>query len=167
MSAMMQMLMAGSISIPVTSYANTGGTGNRTAIITCSTNITVAGGVIGNLVDGSNLNGVTNSVDFNGAANTNGNFIAFAWAAVKYIDEVNIYCAASAPSNGVWVWEYSVNGSTAWTQVASFTWNTQTQTVALTGVPGSGALAYRMRKNGTLGSMSNIYYGEVEFKISP
>lgn len=149
-----------------TSYANAGGTGDRTASITVTTNIAITGGTINNLVDGGFASGTPDNVDHNGAANTDGNYYKFDFGSAKVIDEAKVYCVAGTPANGTWLWQYSLDNTT-WTQVASVTWNTATQTMTLTGVPSTGARYYRFIKSGTSGVMSNIYYSEFEFKIAP
>jgi hypothetical protein len=148
---------------PTTTYV----TGDRTATITVTTNITITGGTINNFVDGDFSANTAGSIDFNGAANTAGNYIRFDWGvgALKYFDEAKIYCA-TAPANDIWKWQYSVSDGTTWVDLNSFTWNTSTQTQAVTGMPSTGARYLRMIKVGTSGTMSNLYYEEFEFKTA-
>ena len=90
-----------------TSYANTGGTGNRTAIIT----VTVTGGFSGSpsvLVNGDL---VTNNIWFSGTTAIQFEFTEFK----KIIDEAKFYQQLTT-SHGTWKWQGSDNGST-WTDI--------------------------------------------------
>lgn len=88
---------AGSRTNPATSYANTYGTGDRTASITItSSDQAVDAGILSNLVDGAFGNSSNDGVDFgpgSGTASASGEgiLIDFGSTAVKFIDEVKIY----------------------------------------------------------------------------
>jgi hypothetical protein len=55
---------------------------------------------------------------------------------------------------------------TTWVDLNSFTWNTSTQTQAVTGMPSTGARYLRMIKVGTSGTITNAWYEEFEFKTA-
>ena len=144
-----------------TSYANSGGTGDRTASIT----VTLTGNFLGagsaaGFVNGSFAN---NHYFGNNAATTYG--FTFDFGTARIIDEAKFY-QQNTTSHGVWKWQGSSNGS-SWTDIgSSFTFGgaaTQTQT-ALNG----NTTAYRYyRVIGVSGTASDSpWLYEWEFKIS-
>jgi hypothetical protein len=143
---------------PTTSYANPGGTGNRTATITVTTTITLGGGTISQLVDGSYALNIwftaqtlrTITFDFGAGAS-------------KYIDEFKWY-QANAIGHGTWVFGGSNDDSSYIEFPETFTLGSAaTQTVPVTNT--SAYRYYRLRQtSGATNSGPNI--GEIEFKIA-
>lgn len=146
-------------------YANTGGTGDRTSIITPSTTQPTGGADSVTIT----VDGVTAAGDyyFNGAQAVAGNVMKFIFPNKVKITEAIFYSSSgSAGGSGVWRWQGS-NDGTNWTNIGgTFTLATvhpQTQTT-LAG-NGVGYLQYRV-----LGVSGNIIAGgcynrEWEFKI--
>lgn len=159
------------LSAPTTAYANAGGTGDRTASITISSNITPDGGIINNLIDGGVSVNTTDGIDMPGTGSTaipTDTYVKFDFGAStkKYIDEVKIKFDAGIPPNmGAWVVQCSNDDST-YTTVGSYTWNTATQTVTLSGVDPEGFRYWKLAKNGAGSNYTNSYWLEVEFKIA-
>lgn len=156
---------------PATSYANTGGTGDRTAVITVTQSSGLLATPIDNLVDGSYVTDGGGSTFFNsGSANTSADQIIFDFGSAKYISEFKWYQVAGN-SHGNWDVIGSSNGSTG----------TTITTVALGGISDNGAggspNTYDLSMNGALyryyilqgasGSKSGSpWISEVEFKIN-
>ena len=150
------------------SYANAGGTGNRTASIAVAVSgISVDGGAASNLVNGST------SVDTSGSWYTNTNVAAagatirfdFGVGASKVITEAKWYQNTAAVSHGAWKWQGS-NDASVWTDIgASFTLGgatVQTQTALSANI--AGYRYYQLL--GVSGTFSNAAFNEeVEFKI--
>lgn len=150
---------------PSTSYANSGGTGNRTATIT----ITLSGGLSGSgtgdkLVDGSFGTTSATAVFFN--AVSNGVITAdFGVGAQKYINEFKWYQNGTAP-HGTWVFEGSNDNSSYTTLGSSFTLDGISIGTAFTITHASPApyRYYRLRQ--TAGTTSTAPWNqEWEFKI--
>lgn len=138
-----------------TSYANAGGTGNRTATITV-----VAAGW-SNASPNTLVNGnLTETVGyFNGLSS-----LEFQWTTPKIIDEVKFY-QQNTVAHGTWKWQGS-NDGTLWTDVGgSFTLGgVATQTI--TTLAGNTQGYYRWRIVLVSGASSNSpYVYEFEFKI--
>lgn len=147
------------------SYANSGGTGNRTGSITTTSNGTGwrdNGGNESEMVNG-NLTGVTWWAS--GGSNS-GMWLKFDFGSgnTKVIQEAKWYQSTS-DSHGTWKWQGS-NDNSSWTDIgSSFTLGgatTQTQT-SLSG----NTTAYRYYKLAAVsGSASgNPYIYEIEFKL--
>jgi hypothetical protein len=154
--------------IPITSYANAGGTGDRTASITVTEAIAnFPNGVIANLVDGAFGQNSTDSCGFTPSAPsmTDGEYFQFDFGSNKYIDEWKIY-VGSITDNGSWFIQGSDSSGSGYVTYQTFTWNTATQTVTVAGVPASGHRYWRMTKNGTSGTYADAWYVEWEFKIA-
>lgn len=138
-----------------TSYANTGGTGNRTSIIT----VTAAGfaGTPSILVNGDL---VTNVAWFNNLTVLQFEFTGFK----KIIDEAKFYQQLTT-SHGTWKWQGSNNGTT-WTDIgSSFTLGgSTTQTItALAGNTTEYKYYQIVRVSGASSTAPYVY--EFEFKI--
>jgi F5/8 type C domain len=146
-------------------YANAGGTGNRTGVIIVTTTAILGNGVIGNLVDGSQVSGAPNSVWFN--ANQSGREVRFdfnMFGAPRRITEVTWYQDVAAV-HGNWKWQGSNDGS-AWTDIgAEFTLGSPA-TQVITTLSGNINFWRFYRMLQTAGSTSsNPWLREIEFAI--
>lgn len=156
---------------PTTSYANAGGTGDRTATITASVTgfQSLGGGTASNLVDGAFATNTTDAC-YHAAASgvTNGGFtFDFGVGAAKYIDEFKWYQNATA-ALGTCVFEGSNDNSSYTTLGSSFTLNDAGSGSGTTfSTPHSVPAPYRYyRIRQTSGSSTNNpYFKEIEFKI--
>lgn len=138
-----------------TSYANTGGTGDRTGIITISSNLTWTG-TVSTIINGA----FTNSLYWANNALSGIDVLAFDFGSAKVIDEFKWY-QSDATTHGTWVFEGSSDGS-SWTGLgSSFTLTNGT-------FPITNTTAYRYyRLRGLSGTARNIpWLREIEFKIS-
>lgn len=143
-----------------TLYTNTGGTGNRSALITVSaTSITAGGGAPGDTVDGT----LTNSYWWTNATGNGTAWLTFDFGvgASKVIDQLRLY-QDTAQSHGTWRFEGSNDNST-WTQCGvDFTLQ------AFYAIPVPNTTGYRYyRLRHMSGSRSQTpYIREFEFKIA-
>lgn len=154
------------LTIPTTSYANAGGTGNRTASITATSNETwVNGSTPPAVVDGDFTADNTHSLNTSKTVAA-GAYVRFDFGALvkKYIDEVKLYYSTT-PANGSWKIRGS-NDASSWTDLVTFTWNTATQTVTLTGMDAAGYRYYDIISPGGV-AMTAALWEETEFKIAP
>lgn len=150
-----------------TDYANSGGTGDRTASISVTVSSSLlASGTASNLVDGATGNNTTDSIIFSAVA-VAGETIVFDFGAgvAKIITEATWKQGATS-THGTWKWQTSNDGDT-WTDAgAAFTLGgatSQTQTV-LNGT-NYGYRFYRLL--GVSGTASGApWIQEVEFKIA-
>lgn len=147
---------------PTTSYANAGGTGNRSGIIT-ATNVGTAFGLgsPSNMVDG----GTSNDCYFaNGVGGTQFYF-DFGVGAQKYIDEIRIKDNATNANLGTFQMAGS-NDASSWTNIGSpFTWQGPTSGTTVSMVHAVPA-AYRYYRFTSTSNTSNVdYILELEFKI--
>lgn len=149
---------------PITSYSNTGGQGDRTAIITVTSNVTPAAGTLNNLVDGAVANNSTDSIDFSGGGVPD-SYIRFDFSTPVYIDEITINCSG-APANGTWTVRVS-NDLATFLQVASFNWDAATETDALAGMQPEGYRYLDLFHAGATTMDPAPWYREVTFKIAP
>ncbi len=162
----MMVLQNIALTAPTTSYANSGGTGNRTASITVTR--TAAALDVGNdparLVDGSFVTGAGGSCNASGTVGAS-EYVRFDFGAAtkKYIDELKIYYDR-VPANGSWKIQAS-NDASSWTDLVTFTWNQQTQTLTLTGVDVEGYRYYQMIFPAG-GGITGAWFEELEFKIA-
>lgn len=149
-------------------YLATGGTGNRTASITVSTNITIIEGTIDNLVDGALTNDSSSGVNWTYEPNIPGKYVRFDFGVgnAKIVTEVTKRMGQTETvTRGFWKWQGSNNGS-AWTDVSA----SQQLGAGLTDVfPFTGnATAYRYYQMiGVSGGVdgNGHYWVEIEFKI--
>lgn len=148
-----------------TSYANSGGTGDRTGSITLTVTGSLNGSAVGTpnvLLDGV-TSGATNLYFNNNSANSYG--FKFDFGTAKIINEAKFH-QENTTSHGTWKWQGSNDGS-SWTDIgSSFTFGgaaIQTQT-SLSG----NTTAYRYYQViGVSGTASNSpYIYEFEFKIN-
>ena len=143
-----------------TSYANTGGTGDRQATITETTTVTW-NGTFSKIIDGD----TTESTHWMTSGANAGLYIRFDFGSGKFIDQVKWY-QSSAVSQGIWKWQGSDDAS-SWTDVSNPFYLgavAATQTICL--YP-ANATSYRYWQIiGVSGSASSgAYQCEVEFKI--
>lgn len=146
---------------PATSYANTGGTGNRTGVIT-ATNLGTAFGLgsITSLIDGA----TGNSCYFTMGAT--GYVLNFDFLSAKYIDEIRIKTNVGGTATGTWQMLGS-NDNTNFVSVgAPFVWNGVPAGTTFPMVHASPA-AYRYYQFTQIsGTTTNTDYQlELEFKI--
>lgn len=149
-----------------TSYANPGGTGDRTSIITVTTTATLAGGSppISGLVDGINSN---TGAPFWTAGQTL-RTITFDFGPTLFkqvIDEAKWYQNGTS-AHGTWRWEASDDGS-SWTPIsANFTLDGGS-TGAVIGDLSANTTGYRYyrlaQQSGT--TSATPWLREIEFKI--
>lgn len=157
---------AASFTPPATSYANTGGTGNRTATITATSNITWDGGSTSNLINGS-TSGTNTSVAVDepgtgGTAISDGDYIRFQFGSAKYINEVKAYHNGTV-NHGNWKWQVSNDGS-SWVDASSSTaWNGTSQTFTI--APDNRYTYYQFINVGGGVNWPNTWIQEFEFKI--
>lgn len=143
-----------------TSYANAGGTGDRTATITATTTVTW-NGTFTNIINGN----TTESNNWMSGGSNSGLYIRFDFGSAKLVDQVKWY-QDSATSQGYWKWQGS-NDASAWTDVSnSFPLGPVGATQVIYLYP-SNATSYRYwQVIGTSGSTSpGSYQREVEFKL--
>lgn len=136
--------------------------GDRTAQITVTTNITWGAGTNDNLVDGAGGANGSDSVDApDPTPLADGDFIRFDYgSAPKYVDEIKISKIGSG-DNGAWK-VFGGNSLPPSNQLASFTWDSITETVPLTSNLDSYRF-YEIRKDGS-GTWANEWIQEFEFK---
>lgn len=106
-----------------TSYANSGGTGDRTALITVTTDATLGSGpgTASNLVDGAKANNTNDSAWWD--SGQSGRRLTFYFNGnSKIIDEAKWYQNGPA-AHGTWKWQVSDDGSSWVDKSASFTLN--------------------------------------------
>src|SRR5580765_271662 len=145
-----------------TSYANSGGSGNRTPTIVQIT-IAFSGGGVPSGTPSLALDGATSTNAFFFGNNT-GTTVEFWFASRKIIDEAKLYQSTTA-SHGTWKWQGS-NDRTTWTDIGSTFTLGGVATQTLTSLAGNvtGYVFYRLfQVSGTASSSPWIY--EFEFKI--
>lgn len=164
----MMCLWQNSLTMPVTSYANAGGTGNRTATITVNIAGSLpapVGGTLSNIVNGDFSANNTGScgVGSGTTAFSDGDAFEYVFPSLVFIDEWKAYMDR-AISWGSWKNQYW--DGAAFQDLNSFTWNSQTQTQAVTGMPFTGTTKLRVMKVGAASGLVAPYYEEKEFKIA-
>jgi hypothetical protein len=147
------------------SYANAGGTGDRTGVISVTTTAILGNGTINNLVDGSQVADANGSVWW--SQNQSGRevrFDFFMFGAPRCITEVTWYQDIIAV-HGNWKWQGSNDGS-AWTDIgAEFTLGTPA-TQVITTLSGNTNFWRFYRILQTVGSTSQSpWLKEIEFAI--
>jgi len=164
-AAAAQVASAGLV-IPATSYANTGGTGSRTGIITVTTDMALDEGAITSVVNGGLGYNATDGCSPTTAA-VSGKYIKFDFGTAKRIDECRL--SSNVTSNGTWKWQGS-NDNSAWTDIgSSFSMvGGNAPAFAVIGDMSANNDSYRYYR--TLGVSGNdaggTYLVEFEFKIS-
>jgi hypothetical protein len=158
----------GTATAPLTSYANPGGSGNRTAggdgTIAISSNIVWDQGATVNLINGVAASNATDAVDEPGVGSTSvaGAVIDFYFQDLKkFCDEITLE-KDTAGSSGTWQFltsndgaNFALGGTIAWTG---------TITSYPIAMPFSGAKLFRLL--GISGTWSNAWFREVTFKIA-
>ena len=141
------------------SYANPGGTGNRTATITVTTTVDFTGAV-SLLIDG--VTAAVTSMWFN--SGNSSREVKFTFATPRLITEAKWYQSAIA-AHGDWQWQGSPDNS-AWTNIGStFTLGTAaTQTITTLSGNVTSYRYYRMLQTTGTASTSPYLY-EIEFNI--
>jgi hypothetical protein len=142
------------------SYANPGGTGNRTASIVITTTATFSVGTVSMLINGS--------LAFEAwwASGQTGREIRFDFGTAQVITEAKWY-QSNTVSHGTWQWQGSSDAS-AWTNIgATFTLGPGTSGVqTITELSGNTTPCRYYRILQTTGATSNSpYLQEIEFKI--
>ena len=90
---------SGDVQFQIPAYTNAGGTGDRQASITATTNLTVAQGVISNMIDGGLGYNSTDGISLSSQAWT-GKYIRFDFGSPVLITEMKVYCEAAGFYNG-------------------------------------------------------------------
>lgn len=154
--------------VPSTSYANTGGTGSRSGVITATSTITFGAGTVANLIDGTTTG---SGPAYLNTGQTSGYFkFDFGVGATKYINEVKIYQnAAASGNNGSFNFRGSNDDST-YTTLGTFT-NSYTsggdQNASYVISDYSSYYRYfRLELNGVTATVNTPYVNEIEFKIN-
>lgn len=146
------------------SYSNSGGQGNRTAIITVNTTFSLNQGTINNLVDGSSTDDSAGSIVLTGAAAT-GKYIRFQFEHAVKITEATLTQSA-ATAQGTAKWQGSNNGSD-WTDIGSAFAVGGATSQAQTELSGNTGYYLYYRLLWTDGSVSAApWVREIIFKIS-
>jgi len=152
---------------PTTSYANAGGTGDRTGLIIVTANFTPNTGNVDRSVDGS-LTG-NSSGGFlvgNGTAATG---LTVTWdftgySERKYIDEVTCKCVSAAGQGVSGKFQGSINGVSFYDVSSIFAWDSNAKVVSCPSMDPDGV--NYLRFIGTSGSFTSNYWLENEFKIA-
>ena len=147
-----------------TSYANSGGTGDRQSIIVA----TASGGlVVGDPEAWINGSTVDTGVYFNAVTLNGTQFIKWDFGSGKVIDEAKFY-QSNTTSQFNWKWQGSNNDST-WTDIGStFTLGgVATQTITALAGNVTSYRYYRILGVGPGATSGNPWIHEFEFKISP
>lgn len=152
------------------SYANSGGTGNRTGSITASTTLSLGTGSAPLLVDGS-MAGPPSGFDPSNSQSVSGLYVRFDFGSgqSKVINEAKYY-GSSSTAEGTWKWQGS-NDASSWTDIGtSFTLSDATAgSGSVIGNMSGNTAGYRYYQllgvSGTTGGASTPYWMEIEFKI--
>ncbi|MFD1985896.1 hypothetical protein ACFSOZ_25960 [Mesorhizobium newzealandense] len=146
--------------IPTPAYTNSGGTGNRTSIITITTTATVGGGAVTGLIDGANASG-----SFWWTGGQSGREVKFDFITPKLITEITWYQGVNA-SHGTWQWQGSDDGS-SWNSIGS-TFSLGSGTTQVITTMSAQAVGYRyhrmLQTSGTTNQSPFLY--EIEFKLA-
>lgn len=141
-----------------TSYANTGGTGNRTSIITATTTLSWSG-TFTNIING---NTTENNNWINGVA-VSGTYIRFDFGSSKTIDEIKWY-QDNASRQGIWKLQGSPDAS-SWTDIGNNFYLGSVATQSIYFPTSSTAYRYWQLIGISGNGSSTVYQREVEFKI--
>lgn len=157
--------------VPLTSYTNPGGSGDRTGLITVTCSANIAGMIfsapLSNLVDGSFGANADESVDLFAANFIDGDWLTFDFGEgkKKYVDAMRTWFDRSV-NWGNWV----VRGSSdnlLWFEFNGFLWtglNGSTEH-AVEGMPANGYRYFGLRKVGATNGTAP-YLREIEFRIA-
>lgn len=155
-----------------TSYANTGGSGNRAGIVTCSSadpafnGYGTLNGHAGNFNRLVNGDYTTNDGWFQALSLDGTKYFTFDFGSSKVVNEIKFYQQNTA-AQGTWKLQGSNDGSTFTDIGSSFALGgAATQTIT---APSANTTAYRyLRFTGVSGSSSSgPYVYQFDFKISP
>lgn len=162
------------VAAPTTSYANTGGMGDRTASITATSSFSgtpLDTGTPSNMVDGG-FNGNSSDCYYRASGTANwadGDYLQFDFTSLglRYINEVKLTSLAIGDGypGGNWKFVYSQDG-TNFVDLNTFAWTSLILSQAVTGMPAEGCLKLRIKKVGA-SSADRPIIAEVEFKIAP
>jgi hypothetical protein len=143
-------------------------TGDRTATITATTDLTIGGGTMSNLVDGGTAANSTDAIFFTAGQAVSGKYMRFdfgAAASVK-ITEAKWYMESGFSSHGSWKWQGS-NDASSWTDIgSSFTLEYGVGGQVHTQLSGNASGYRYYQLVGVSGNMSTPapYNTEIEFK---
>jgi hypothetical protein len=155
---------------PVTSYSNPGGTGDRTASITVTSNNAPNAGTLNNAVDGSTAVTVSGSVRW--STGWPGLILTFQFTSKVYIDEIRASFANTPGPGGTWKWQASNDGISFVDCGSAFTLNGTVDGLMnafsnLTPPDTAGYTYYRINNIGNDAGTSQTWVVEIEFKIAP
>lgn len=151
------------------SYANAGGTGNRTSIITVTTNQSLGGssGTADKLVNGGFANGSANAIWFVNAQSVVGKFVRFDFGHKAIITEAKWYQNGTV-SGGQhdWKWQGS-NDASSWSDLSSSFELNGGATGSVIGNLSANATGYRYYQLAGVSGNTNDspWLWECEFKI--
>lgn len=149
-----------------TSYANVGGTGDRTAIITVTSNGAMNSGTDSNFVDGDFSANSTGSRDFNSGATGNIVLIDFGVSTYRVIDEIKWY-QDGTQTHSTWVVEGSVDGDHFVELKSSFTLGGVAGAQVISFINTVGYRYYRLSQtHDSSGVSSSPWNEEMEYKIA-
>lgn len=145
------------------SYANAGGTGDRTASITVTTDAALGGGTVNNAVDG--VSAASDSDGFWFSAGQSGKYLKFDFGSANVINEIE-WIQQNTSDQHTWQVAGS-NDDSSYTNIGSPQqiggW--YSASICKVGVPNT--IAYRYYKLTNSGGMSsNPYIQEIEFSIA-
>ena len=151
----------------IPSYTNTGATGNRSSMITVTTNLSITTGAVANLVDGTTTN--TTGVRFTTKTLNSSDYVQFDFGSQQLVTEIRLHNNCTLCNMGTWQIQGS-NDAASWTNIGS-----TVDLAPLSSDPrlitqvSSNSVAYRYyRFQGVSGSLnaSAAYWDEVEFKLA-
>lgn len=154
-------IVAGGVS---TSYANTGGSGNRAGIVTIAESVGTMMLYESYLIDGATGSGIAFFGGYPSAIN-DGDWISFDFGSSKVVDEAKFY-QQNTTAHGTWKIQGSVDAS-SWSDIGSSFTLGGAASQTITEIAGN-TIAYRyIRFYLITGPSSNgPYLYEIEFKIS-
>jgi hypothetical protein len=143
-----------------TSYANTGGSGNRTSIITVTSSTML--GTLSQLVDGN----ITSSGVYFDGSSVVGKYVAFNFGSTSYVINEAKYYQGTSATQGTWKWQGSNDGST-WVDIGTPFVLGGATTQAIDVLKNNTTAYKNYRIYGVSGnSSSGPYVYEFEFKIN-
>lgn len=150
-----------------TSYSNSGGQGNRSAIITVTSDAFAGSGAVQNTVDGSETASNATAVRFFGGGCPNQIKYHFTDGQPRWIDEVTLVIAGGDGTNeGTWKFRWSKDNVTYVDVSSSFSWSgTLSKVVTLTPPDEEGALWYSLENS--VANVNDPFFCEIKFKIAP
>lgn len=148
--------------VPVPSYANAGGTGDRTGSITVTTDISLGSGVISQSVNGN----TTENDWYFSSGQSFPRFIKFDFGTPKIINAFKWY-QSGATDQGAWKWQSSPDDSSYTDRGNSFLLVGDAAGSEIT-EPAGNTIAARYWKMVSVAGQTNggPYQREIEFKIA-